>query len=316
MDHGATIRDDEESKTGNPGGQTPKSSLVFADETNGAHQGTREEKQVRNSNTKTAPKDIVQHPQVDCPMATKAEDSGATIKAEEMKVKVKIEQKLELKQEDGIVKLESLGVDDRQASPLLASGTKRKADDENESRTSTPIAVEAQARLEEAQPSAESNTSTHEDGRWFLDPTMNLRVNKTLVQVSGSHVMDWFNGDLEGCQGYVTSVFASANDATAHVCFLDGDYAGRTISVPTDYLVGICPQSAHDHALVTDGPYKGDVVVLRNEESDGIWEVSKPQDMMGFTCSVQVMVKIYTTSDSDESDDHDRGTAQKRRRVG
>ncbi|KAH7908244.1 hypothetical protein BJ138DRAFT_1103668 [Hygrophoropsis aurantiaca] len=184
------------------------------------------------------------------------------------------------------------------ASLSTTLGLKRKAEEDTEdtSRDTSSIPI-----------------LLHEDSKWILDPAMNLMDTKPIVKICGTFADDWLRGDLEGCQGYVYSAFSSMDDTTASVHFLDGDYEGKTMSVPTIYLAGLCPQVAHDHALVTDGPHKGSVVVLRNHEGGDDWEVSKLQSMVGFNCSVSAMVKLYISGDVDLEPHGD--TKQKRIRV-
>ncbi|KAL4076796.1 hypothetical protein V8B97DRAFT_1866799 [Scleroderma yunnanense] len=128
---------------------------------------------------------------------------------------------------------------------------------------------------------------------WLLDP--DIRNKRVIIEITGT-LGGWRGGELDGAQGYVGTVFQSANDTLVTFNHLDPSRAGTNVQVPINYLSPIHPSETGEHAIPLDGTHKGHEVILRKQVSDGVWEVSKPSDFALVTCLKEKMVKLYVGS--------------------
>ncbi|KAI6096028.1 hypothetical protein EDD16DRAFT_1720366 [Pisolithus croceorrhizus] len=128
---------------------------------------------------------------------------------------------------------------------------------------------------------------------WLLDPV--IRNKNVIMEIVGT-LGGWRGGELDGVQGYVTTVFQSANDTLVTLNYLDPGRVGTNVQVPISYLSPVNAKEVGDHAVPLDGTLKGIEVILRNQVSDGVWEVSKPSDFTSDRYLEEKLVKIHVTS--------------------
>lgn len=128
---------------------------------------------------------------------------------------------------------------------------------------------------------------------WLLDPAIQ---NKNVIMEIAGTLGGWRGGELDGVQGYVTTVFQSANDTLVTLNYLDPGRVGTNVQVPIRYLSPVNAKEVGDHAVPLDGTLKGIEVILRNQVSDSVWEVSKPSDFTSDRYLEEKLVKIHVTS--------------------
>ncbi|KAI6046265.1 hypothetical protein EDC04DRAFT_2887945 [Pisolithus marmoratus] len=128
---------------------------------------------------------------------------------------------------------------------------------------------------------------------WLLDPA--IRNKNVIMEISGT-LGGWRGGELDGVQGYVTTVFQSANDTLVTLNYLDPGRAGMNVQVPIKYLSPVNAKEVGDYAVPLDGTLKGIEVILRNQVSDDVWEVSKPSDFTSDRYLEDKLIKIHVTS--------------------
>lgn len=128
---------------------------------------------------------------------------------------------------------------------------------------------------------------------WLLDPE--IRNKKIIMEITGT-LGSWRGGELNGAQGYVSTVFQSANDTLVTFNHLDPSRVGTSVQVPIIYLSPVNPTQLGDHAIPLDGTHKGMEVILRELVSEGIWQVSKPSEITPVNCFEEKMVKLYIGS--------------------
>lgn len=128
---------------------------------------------------------------------------------------------------------------------------------------------------------------------WLLDPA--IQNKNVIMEITGT-LGAWRGGELDGVQGYVTAVFQSASDTLVTLNYLDPSRVGTNVQVPISYLSPVNAKEVGDHAVPLDGTLKGIEVILRNQVSDGVWEVSKPSDFTSDRYLEDKLVKIHVTS--------------------
>ncbi|KAI6015115.1 hypothetical protein F5J12DRAFT_815987 [Pisolithus orientalis] len=128
---------------------------------------------------------------------------------------------------------------------------------------------------------------------WLLDPK--IRGKHVIMEITGT-LGGWHGGELDGAQGYVTTVFPSANDTLVTLNHLDPGRIGTSVQVPINYLSPVNAKEIGDHAVPLDGTLKGDEVVLRMQVSDDVWEVSKPSDFRSERYLEDKLIKVHITS--------------------
>ncbi|KAH9931558.1 uncharacterized protein B0H18DRAFT_989959 [Fomitopsis serialis] len=126
-----------------------------------------------------------------------------------------------------------------------------------------------------------SNAPFELSDQWLLEPEFSSQRGM-LVDVKGSFgPSGWFNGDYEGKQGIVVSVFdtKSANfAATANVRFLEPlDPAKPSLQVPVEVLKPVNPEKYGTEVLILHGPHKGQQARVNMVEAGGLMVVTTRQ---------------------------------------
>jgi hypothetical protein len=136
---------------------------------------------------------------------------------------------------------------------------------------------------------------------WLIDPA--FRGKNVIVEISGRAEGKWAQGEYDGLQGYILSVFDPRTETTtrtAQFMPLNANHdREKVMTVPIEYLLAVNPTAVGDHAIILDDSKKGGdskkglEVVLREETSSGTWHVGPYQ--AGFTyeeCAGDRMVKV------------------------
>ena len=97
--------------------------------------------------------------------------------------------------------------------------------------------------------------------KWLLDSDLAEKVSGIMVEVRGSFASGgaagWHNGDYEGKQGVVLSVFNTNNDtfdSTARVRFFQPvDPLQPILPVPVTYLWPVHPENKGDDVIILSG---------------------------------------------------------------
>ncbi|TFY59294.1 hypothetical protein EVJ58_g5865 [Rhodofomes roseus] len=124
--------------------------------------------------------------------------------------------------------------------------------------------------------------NTDAAAHWLLDPIMSTKKGMTVVITGSSGGHDdrgWYNGEYEGEQAVILSVFNTGNgsfSSTAQVKMLDPrDGAPSVFTIPVEYLASVRPDLLGQKAIVLQGNCKGKVAVIREEGSvESEWFVS------------------------------------------
>lgn len=103
-----------------------------------------------------------------------------------------------------------------------------------------------------------------------------------LVEVKGSFgPSGWLNGDYEGKQGIVHSIFDTQSPnfaATANVRFLEPlDPAKPALQVPVEVLKPVKPEKYGTEVLILHGPHKGQEARVNMVEPGGLMVVTTKQ---------------------------------------
>jgi transcription elongation factor SPT5 len=121
---------------------------------------------------------------------------------------------------------------------------------------------------------------------WIYDPLFASVFTRLIVQVEGTRLDQYLDGQFEGKQGKIIAGQKSAEiyDQTALVEFEDDKGTKSSRSMLTKYLSPIQPLKSSDECLVLGGQYKGHVATVRETPPedplgkvvvslrDGVWE--------------------------------------------
>ena len=131
---------------------------------------------------------------------------------------------------------------------------------------------------------------------WLIDPA--FKGKKVIVEISGRAEGKWAEGEHDGLQGYVLSVFdprTETTSRTAQFMPLQANHnKDKVMTVPIEYLIPVHPTAVNDHAIILNESKKGDEVVLREERSKGQWTVGPYQagSVVFEYCAEDRMVKV------------------------
>lgn len=115
--------------------------------------------------------------------------------------------------------------------------------------------------------------------KWLLEPEFADKVHGIVVEVKASFGSSgWHNGDYEGKQGVVLSLFNTGNDtfdSTARVRFDDPiDVLQPILAVPVQFLVPVHPENKGEDVLVLAGSSKGQLARVEAVESRSLMVVT------------------------------------------
>ncbi|KAF8558684.1 transcription elongation factor Spt5 [Imleria badia] len=129
------------------------------------------------------------------------------------------------------------------------------------------------------------STSDEDDSTptWLLDPA--FQKKKVMVEITGT-LGGWYDGEYNGCKGFMTHVFRSASETLVAIEFVDPGREGSLLDVPIKFV--------GDRAIVLDDDAKGTEVILGEQQAEGVWEVLKSVNSGEvFRCLENNMVKVY-----------------------
>lgn len=130
---------------------------------------------------------------------------------------------------------------------------------------------------------------------WLLDTA--FKGKNCIVVISRNAASSWQNGEEDGREGYVQSVFDPRNEAASRTAqFVPLDSVGdpsKTLTVPIEFLSPVHPSALNDLACVLEGNHKGTEVVLREAARGTKWTVGTVQSTGFFDIELDHMIKIY-----------------------
>lgn len=117
--------------------------------------------------------------------------------------------------------------------------------------------------------------------QWLLEPEFSSQRGM-LVEVRGSFgPTGWYNGDYEGKQGVVHSIFDTKSPnfaATATVRFSEPLDPGKSaLQVPVEVLKPVKPENYGTEVLILHGPHKGQQARVNMVEAGGLMVVTTKQ---------------------------------------
>ncbi|KAH9934104.1 transcription elongation factor Spt5 [Amylocystis lapponica] len=135
--------------------------------------------------------------------------------------------------------------------------------------------------------------------RWLLDPEI-VEKRGMLVEVKGSFgESGWHNGDFEGRQGVVLSIFDTHNERsprTARVRFFDSPDS-PTMTIPVEILWPVHPENKDDEVLMLHGPQKGEEGHVQSVEKGGGMFVTTKSYLVVDT-SAEKLVRMCNVDDN------------------
>jgi hypothetical protein len=134
----------------------------------------------------------------------------------------------------------------------------------------------------------------------LIDPA--FRGKKVIVEINGRAEGKWAEGEHDGLQGYVLSVFDPRTETTSRTAqFMPlnvNHNKDKVMTVPIEYLIPVNPTAVHDHAIIMNESKKGHEVVLREETRRGQWTVGPYQvGSVVYDCAGDRMVKLQKDFD-------------------